>query len=244
MKSFFLLFILAGIITVGSNAQSLQLLNKENEPIGVDTLTILAEQGAVSTDCYIHVKNISSELVVVRAKKIIVNDLEGSKNMFCWGGMCYPPNVTVSPLVDTIDHGKINDSFHATLNWLEASGSCKIMYVFFNVVNPDDSVAITVTYKTDNTGINDFDRLVNNFTGPFPNPAVNSAFFRFSFTPKVYDAKMVIYSQSGCLIKETVLNKWLGEATVNTCLWPNSIYLYSLIINDKVIKTGKLTVNH
>ena len=244
MKKYFLSTITTVIITLSVNAQSLQLLNKENEIIEDSSITLHAEEGANAIECYIHVKNITVDYIEVKVKKKIIEDLGETQNVFCWAGHCYPPQVFVSPLSDTILPDSINDSFHATLKLNGATGNCKMMYVFFDVNNESDSIAITVNYTTDNTGIIDFKRYVNSFSEASPNPANSFFSIAYAFTNKVENAKIAVSSLSGVNLEEISLNSLKGTISVHTQQFAEGTYLYSLIVNNIVFKTNKLIVKH
>jgi len=243
MKKFIVLFLFIGMI-IGAEAQSLQLLDDHNTVIEDSVLTLYSDPGTAETDCYLHVKNLAGQFVVVKAKKIIVEDLEGTQNMFCWGGMCYPPEVFVSPLADTIEPGTINDSFHGTFQWLGATGSCKVMYVFFNVENENDSIAITVNYTTEHAGINDFNDYVGVFGNPYPNPANSSATVNYEFNDKVTEPMIEVTSVTGVCVDKIPLKGKIGMAVIQTQNLSEGTYFYTLIINHRKVRSGKLLVKH
>ena len=95
---------------------------------------------------YVFVTNNSAISIDVKVKKVELDIVPGSINYFCWG-MCFPPEVYVSPYPISIASGETNDSdFSGDYMPNGAIGTSKIRYVFFDDNNPSDSVCVNVLY--------------------------------------------------------------------------------------------------
>lgn len=127
-------------------AQNLSLSTEGSalEPNAVITLTGNPDDSEIFSE--IAVTNNSTQNLNVKVKKIISYAVENTMNTFCWG-MCFAPNVYVSPDPILIHAGETNQhDFSCHYYPSSQAGMTSIKYVIFNDDNPADSVMVSVNF--------------------------------------------------------------------------------------------------
>lgn len=77
-----------------------------------------------------------------------------------------------------------------------------------------------------------------------PNPAINSTLIEYSLPEGVSSATCQVYSLDGKNVSTSVLNPTAGKNQLQlaTGKLPSGLYIYSLIVNGKVVDTKKLAI--
>lgn len=240
-----LLIITSFVIAVLSvNAQSLSLSHEGTPLEPSEEITVYGETGSSLIIVYIDVTNNSSSEMGVLVKKIENYLVEDSENTFCWGGLCYPPNVYVSPNHSIIGAGMTNDTdFSGDYTPNDIPGESSISYVFFDEDNPNDSVMVTVIYSTLETRIGDNYKENYSLSKPYPNPATGVVKFDYNL-PNQQSASVKIYSLIGSLVGEVELNSTTGTISYNTDELEEGFYFYSLFTGNEKIESGKFVIKH
>ena len=241
MKKFFLFVYFASIAAFLGYSQSLKLYDTDHNPLPNNTTIV--SYGAPSADeivTYAYVKNNSSSAIPVKVKKVERKVLPTTYNVFCWG-LCFAPSVYVSPDPLIIEAGATdttNFSGHYTPNG--EVGISTIRYVFFNDNNVNDSVCFNVDYSTFAEGIKDF---AQNSVKIYPNPANQQATITY-FLEQNSDARIVVRNILGASVFDQTLISNQGNLTLNTSIFNNGVYFYSLIVDGTTKVTQKLIINH
>lgn len=227
-----------------SFAQSLSLIYDGN-PIPANYELVIQSHpnsGEVIVD-NILVKNNNANFLLVKAKKIENYIVAQTVNTFCWAGLCYAPNVYISPLYDTLFPGEttLPAEFAGHYNPQTHSGESSISYVFFDMNNPNDSVMVTILYDATLTGMEDL--TLTGISDPFPNPANQYVKFEFH-TGDAEVAELKIYSLVGTVVKELSLLPDHGAVQVETRDLNEGFYFYVLSSGNQPIRTGKFMVKH
>lgn len=194
---------------------------------------------------FVQVQNNSSNSMDVLVKKVENFLAPGTSNSFCWGGMCYPPNVYVSPNATTIPGGGISPEgeFSGDYNPGTIIGQSSISYVFFDSSNENDSVMVTVLFTTTATGVNPINEREFTISEPYPNPA--NGFVKFDYDLNQFiNGQLKLYSLVGSLVKETEITDQSGTIQVNTDKLEEGFYFYVLSSSGKELKTGRFIVSH
>jgi hypothetical protein len=193
----------------------------------------------------VQVQNNSSNSMDVLVKKVENYLAEGTTNSFCWGGMCYPPNVYVSPNATTIPGGGISPDgeFSGDYNPGTIIGQSSISYVFFDSSNENDSVMVTVLFTTTATGLTPIYEKEFVISEPYPNPA--NGFVKFDYDlNQSFNGQLKVYSLVGSLVKEMNITDQSGTIQVNTAKLEEGFYFYILSSSGKEMKTGRFIVSH
>lgn len=206
----------------------------------------VAYGNAYTTDdivAYIKVKNVSSNAMDVKVKRIDgnFNSLTAS-NAICWT-MCYNTNVSMSPDYITIQPNEINGNFsgHVYPPMDGVANQGPITYVFFDANNPNDSVAVTVLYRVTQT-FSTADIAAGNISALFPNPAKD--YFDVEIEAPVNATKSVtVTNMVGAAVKQFNLEE-IGRKRISTADLPNGVYFVTLKVNNRAVTTKRLVVSH
>jgi len=246
MKKTIILYLIIFLsITIGFS-QSLTIhLTEDGEPLfNGEEITISSESVELEIECYLYVRNNMDHAIDVKARKIEVDILENTSNHFCWGDACLPPTQYESPAAWTIESGATTETgdFEGHYNPTGKSGTSKIMYVFFDDNNPEDSIGVLVNYVAGETGLDEY--ILNNiqFSAPYPNPASDVVHFDYSFPTEIKTARLIIYNIEGLKVKELPINSYSGSLNICITDLQQDFYLYSLLTDRFIIKSGKLLV--
>jgi hypothetical protein len=206
------------------------------------TIQVMGDPSDDYIQARVSVKNIGSAAIDVKTKKLINagDTLPGTLNYFCWG-LCFPPFTYISPNSLNIAPGVTNEEFYGDYNANNIPGKSKITYVFFDMNNVNDSVAITVEFNASPASVIDPSEGVK-FSEAYPNPATDVVNVDYTLTSRISEAGIVISNMLGCRVKEIALTENSGKIRIPVNELTNGIYFYSLVGNDQVILTRKFVV--
>jgi len=193
----------------------------------------------------VDVTNNASVALTVLVKKVENYLITGSVNTFCWAGLCYAPNVYVSPLSTIIPAGGTTapGEFSGHYNPNANFGQSSISYVFFDQNNVNDSVMVTVLYDATLTVIAERDLSLNNLSNPYPNPANNFTSFDYQLS-EPSESSLKVYSLIGSLVKEVEISSAEGIIRIETRDFEEGFYFYVLSAGNNEIKSGRFIVKH
>jgi len=242
MKKFVLIVLFSFSIFANSFSQSLTLADSVGAVANNSTIIRSGHINDAEILSYIFVKNTTSAAIAVKVKKVELNLGTGTINTFCWG-LCFPPNVYVSPDPLTINaHATDSVDFagHYTPSGFE--GLSTVRYVFFNAANPSDSVCFNVSYDTYPLGVSN-QTIKNTLSGAYPNPANNVVNFEYSLNTG-NNGSVVIRNLVGMVIKQSDLISSDNKIAVLTSDLPDGIYFYSFVVDGRTVSTHKLIIKH
>jgi len=240
-----LLSLLCLTLFSGVFAQSFSLTFADGTAISPGaTIQFLGDPTDDVIQAAVYVKNNSNAAKDVKVKKVI-NDgdtLTWTVNTFCWG-LCYPPTTYVSISLN-IQPGAICDQFQGDYNPTNVPGISKIMYVFFDENNINDSVAVVVNYNASPASAGD--ELVNlvKFSDAYPNPAISLVNVDYTVPEMVSKATITITNLLGNKVKEFNLDNRSGKIQIPVYDLVNGFYFYSLLADDQLLITRKFIVRH
>jgi hypothetical protein len=190
---------------------------------------------------HIFVRNTTSSPIDVIVKKVEISLVTGTLNSFCWG-LCFPPNVYVSPPY-TLGANKTDSvDFTGHYNPSTFAGTSVIRYVFYDSAHPSDTVCVNVSYDALYVGISN--QTSNSIlSGAYPNPANNTVNFNYSLNTE-NTGTVIIRNLVGSVVKQSVLTGTEGKLSIVTADLPEGIYFYSLDVDGKSMTTRKLIVQH
>ena len=224
-------------------AQSLSLSHEGTALEPNEEITAYGQTGTTEIVVEIDVTNNSSDTIPVMVKKVENYLVENSENTFCWG-LCFLPNTYVSPNPIEIAGGATNDlDFSGHYTPYDIPGESSISYVFFDEMNPNDSVMVTVIYSTLETGIGNNFKINYSLSQPYPNPVTGVVNFDYNL-PNYQSASVKIYSLIGSLVGEVEINSATGTLKYDTGELEEGFYFYSLFTGNEKIESGKFVVKH
>lgn len=217
--------------------QSLQIIE-------MDTVVYGNAYSTTDIVAHINIKNVSSNNVDVKVRRIDrnYNDLTDD-NAICWD-VCFQTSISVSPTTITLapgeetDHDNFSGHVYPDQDGVEHQGD--ITYVFYDVNNPTDSVATTVTYIATQT----FDikeRKPVRQLEVFPNPASDHLEVNYDLNASGTNSFELIN-----LVGNTVYRKELtsakGQLSLDIAKLPRGVYFYVLRNEAKTLATRKLII--
>ena len=241
MKKISALIIFLLVTVVCAYTQSLTLSDSSGA-VANNSAVFRTGHPEAEVDCFFFVHNTTTHSIDVLVKKVELGLVTGSINTFCWG-LCFPPNVYVSPTSKTIAAGATDSSdFSGHYDPQGFSGISRIRYVFFNVADTTDSVCVNVSYSAFEVGIQNLS-LHNGLSNAYPNPANSTVNFEYSVTSGT-TANLIIRNVLGLVVKDAVLKNSSGRLQVEISDIPDGVYFYSLNVDGKTVVTRKLVVRH
>ena len=240
LKSFTLITLV--ILSYSAFSQSLTLTYHSNL-VNPDSIYCTSFKASKTVSDSVTVNNISGITVEVLVKKVIIDTLKGSMNNFCWGKLCYPPQVYNCPDTVAIQSKSSCSKFFPEYNPCKNVGTSTIRYVFYNKHNKKDTTCITISYiSTPDAGIINLDNSSFSFNC-YPNPVTNQLNINYSISYELKsNNKLVIYNLNGQKVSEIILSNPKGKVTFNTSALPDGIYLCSLVSQDKIYPLRKFNV--
>lgn len=243
MKKFFLFIYLVGIAAYfGYSQMSLSLVDSTGPLANNATIHKYGTPADDEVVAYVYVRNNSANPIPVVVKKVIIDTVPGTINMFCWG-LCFGSNVYTSPNPISVLPGRtdsLNFSGHYVPNMI--SGTSAIRYVFFSRSDPNDSVCVNIVYSAFPVGVETLSEKAE-FSNAYPNPANNSTSINYSL-PVSSSGSVIIRNLLGVVVKEVMLNQSAGKVSVFTGDLSDGVYFYSLKMNGMTDTTKKLIIRH
>ena len=237
-KSIFTLILMAVIGCV--SAQSLQF---EWEGTVFDEGEIIEctndEYGFGEFIQHMYVRNNTQEPMRVLIEKEVIQDLEGVMNTFCWG-MCFGPDVIVSPDANEVPAGDINTdelSFHALYNE-DVFGDVIVKYYAYEERTPEQRVSIVVRFRKSGVGVAEN---VASFGHAYPNPASLVVHFDYELSAS-NTVSVSVYNLLGQEVLNQNLNSLQGQVTISVADLNEGIYFCNLVVNGRAVKTEKFVV--
>ena len=225
-------------------AQSFSLTDDEQNDITNSTFSLSTPDSQAALDAYVFVTNNSAGSKDVKARKIYIDIVDGSTNMFCWGGMCYPAVIFESPGSYAIGAGETTqdpNELHATYNPSGNIGTSIIRYVVFDMANPDDSAYVDIYYEV-GVGIEDEEITQNFISALYPNPANDQVSFNYELLDNA-DSYAIIYDIVGKEIVRLNMEEREGTVRINTSSLITGFYYCSFFINDENVRTSRLMIS-
>lgn len=140
----FLLFFLMSLLVGKSaflQAQSLKILDAPSQPI-----TGYYDDGS-DLQSTMYVKNTSSSDKDVKAFRNPIDEVQGSRNQFCWSPQCWSYSTDTPSVAQTISaNGGIDSTFKAYYDPQGNPGITTIQYCFYVEGDPSDSTCTVVRY--------------------------------------------------------------------------------------------------
>ena len=238
-KKLLLLLFVASVFNL--NAQSLQIIDGE-----ADSLVVGNAYTTADVVSHINIENVGTNTIDVLVKRIDknINSLTDS-NAICWQ-ICFQTNISVSPpgYAITLQPGQktteVDFVGHVYPDMDGTPMTGDITYVFFDMNNPSDSVAFTVTYEVTTTfdipEISQKERL-----SVFPNPARDNLNLEYDLTG-VEDASFELVNLVGNVVYQKNLPSEKGTLELDLSKLKRGVYFYVLRNSQESMISRKLVV--
>ncbi len=245
MKKLILPFVLL-LATAAGFAQSLSLSNIHG-PITANSIMIQpGTPDSVELITYLYVTNNSSASKDILCKKTELSLLGNVEVTMCWAGGCYSSTTFVSPNAQAIAPGETDLEFsghYTQINFQPiGTGESVIRWTFFDRVDPNDSVSVTVKYTTFPVGQEERTAARVSLSDLSPNPASGNVTAGYSL-PAGSQGTLAVRNMLGTLVMELPLSG-SGKTTLSTTGLRDGIYFCTLTADGKAGQTRKLIVKH
>ncbi len=244
-----------------SFSQSIELLYQNNivtndtieiqGDINADTLYSYVFQGdttyyyAYEILSKIDVLNKTSNTINVQCKKRHIKLIDETENTFCWGS-CFPPYTFQSTNPVSISANNTDTIFSGHYKPKGKLGCIKVAYTFFIDENPNDSASVFVTFIMQDCNedyIVELDKNNKLFSLAYPNPANNTVYIKKNIIDyKSY--KIELFDKLGKSVIKSNINPQELIIKINTSDLLSGIYLYRIICDNNIVKTGLISVIH
>ena len=104
-----------------------------------------------------------------------------------------------------------------------------------------DTLAVQINYDFMPVGVFEVSTSNGSFTFAGPNPASSMTSINYYVNGK-QDAKLIVTNMLGSKVKEILLNQNQNSLTLNVKDMNAGIYIYSLVVDGKVMNSKKLIV--
>lgn len=242
MKKTILFLFLLTIIGFSVSAQSLTLSKNSAAVLNGDTITV---NGAITNvlQCLVDVTNNSAAEISVKCRRSELSVVSGSTNSICWGGQCWPENVSQTPDPTIIPAGDTTSEFSGDYSPHGFAGVSIIKYKFFDMNNVNDSVCFFGKFIATPVGISESAGSVS-ISPAFPNPSDKGAYINYKLFESDNNAKIIVTDMVGNEVKRISVDGKDGKVRIDTYDMMEGVYFYSFIINNKAYYTKKLVVVH
>ncbi len=227
-------------MSLGIYAQSLEFVN-------INPGTSVSGPNNITFAPYAQVKNNSANFITVKVKRTINSLAPSHVSNFCFGGVCYTSNVSVSTFSVDINPNSMADSTNGTLradlNPAGVDGVSEVTYCAYNVDNESDSVCITFHYNAGPIGINELLGGNKFLSNAFPNPADHSSVVAYNLS-YVRNAQIVISNMLGSALSKIQLFEKAGSVELPIGSLPEGVYYYTLMNDGKPVVSKRLMISH
>lgn len=226
---------LSGALFVANmlSAQSFQIVDADSVVYGNANTTL-------DMASHIKLKNVSNRPLNVHVKRLDVNyNALTDSNAICWG-ICYTTATSQTPFASPMQPDSVYEEFsghvYPDLDGVLYSGP--ITYVFFDEINPTDSIAHTIWYTlTSNFGEEEAAAIEFSV---YPNPAKDVLTLQADRGVQTGDV-LRITSLEGRVVQEEVLSQ-LGAQTIDVSTLSSGVYMYSLSRDQQQLLAKKLVI--
>lgn len=243
MKKFILLSI-SLIITLTVFSQSFLILNASKEDVSNDSFHVSGEINT-TIKAQLYIVNNTGDALFFKVAKVETNVLGGTENTFCFNNQCYPPDAheTIGALSLLAGDTSAADAFYGQYTPNDIVGTSIITYYIINANDSTDYTTVEVTYLAEDLTFVPHLFQEAHLSNPYPNPATTQTKFNYNFPFNFNNAKLQIRNVIGATVKEAVITDNKGEIVIELDDLNDGIYIYTLVIDNRILLTRKLIKN-
>ncbi len=245
MKKFIPFLILLFSLVFQAHSQ-LVILDENNIDITNDTIRV---NGTTEDDYFkvqIYFSNTGEDDVEVYARKHELNIADGADNSFCWNGYCFSPAIfdVEDPIILGSDETSEAEDFYTEFFTGNVAGVSQVEYEFYDDRDSFETVTVTVIFDISvASGIAGFDANHEwRLNDARPNPARDHTWIDYHLPVGVQNAQIVVRNLLGNIVRTENLSMESERVRINTSSLSKGIYIYSLLIDNQVVKSKRLVV--
>ncbi|MCX6281900.1 MAG: T9SS type A sorting domain-containing protein [Bacteroidetes bacterium] len=247
MKKIYTFLLILTIVGTSLFAQTLQLqtLSGTVIPNGGTVGLKWPMAGDTTTDVFLELKqkNISTGTQNYKVMKVVKSLADSQKAYFCFAGGCFSDTTIISPTTLMLTAGQEDNNFSGHITPNKHRGSSVVYYKFYNTRDANDTVGIYIQTEIWGLGVSDLSNTKPELGLAFPNPANEKATVDYSLNTEG-SARLVLQNVLGTPVREETVSGGSGQVKFNVSALPEGVYVYSLIVNGKIVSSRKLLVKH
>jgi Secretion system C-terminal sorting domain len=166
----------------------------------------------------------------------------GHFTYFCWV-VCHDTSTYISPDSIVLGPGQTTNLFISYVVPSGIAGYDEITYRYYDMFGMSDTLYLTFTYDFIATGIFEVNTRQNSLFISGPNPASSHTNISYVLSGQK-DAKILVTNMLGSTVKEIVVNGNQNTLTVPVKDLNSGVYVYSLVVDGKILSSKKLIVSH
>jgi hypothetical protein len=187
------------------------------------------------------ITNVSGQALDLICRISSANMTTGHTRWFCFGPICYPPNVTVSMTTNVNAGDTALLIAYCAPN--DSEGVSIINYEIFDANGNSDTISFSFAYSFTYAGINEFFFSGNSLSTASPNPANNVTVISYRMA-SAKNASLVFYNLAGNKVKEIMLGANRNTLLLSVSDFADGVYTYMLVVDGRAAASKKLLVAH
>lgn len=219
------------------NAEGEEIVNGQNINVTIDDLNFWEY---VSPELF--VKNNSASDIDIKCRRDVLNEVEGTMNYFCALGLCLSPYTDELPNPYTLPAGQLVDEAGVFTGHYSPNGNVGVeivKYKFFNVNNPNDTIAFYVSFNDGSTA--SIGHVENVNMKVYPNPATDVLNVSYQLN-SINDAQFIMYNATGIEVLNRNIHNSVGNLILNVSDLPKGVYLYRFEGSNGFSQTSKVVL--
>jgi|WetSurMetagenome_2_1015567.scaffolds.fasta_scaffold29437_4 hypothetical protein len=241
MKNSFICLILLITFSPGGKTQSLLLEYNGQLLTNQSVIVRSGTPDSLDLTTWLKITNLSSDTVMVTAKKDEISQIPGASASICWAGYCYPSDVNESLYALQLSPGESATGCFAHFTQQGTIGESTIRWTYFISDNPDDSVCVTINYYLWPEGIENQFKNTGHFSLPYPNPASRQINIRRDGTVDG-DITLSVFDPAGRIVSKTFFPSGVSVFSIYTGNLPSGNYYYSLNLGAQTVTRGNFII--
>ncbi len=234
------LFLMAVLGISMLNAQTLSVTYND-EPVG-EQVAVTINPDASMNMAFFEITNNTTDSLTFKVVMQVNQMGEGNKAQICVGDNCLDTNVS-EPV------GLAAEDVFSDFDILYRYANVQPAQVTISLVNADNEEEVyksfVVNYSVD-ASITQSEIVSSLKINATPNPANTVTYFRYAIPSKYKDAKLLVRSPLGSIIKQIPLKVGVASSKISfsTSDLTNGVYFYAVVANGQTLMTKKLIVKH
>lgn len=233
--------VIARVTVNYTNGPEIEFINHEGVVLNDSTIEISSNDAFAYLAPEFYARVNTPDTLYMWARKITTYAVPGASIMFCFGGNCFPTE-TDSSFTEYAFAPGVNEIFLVEYQPNGNSGQTSLTFELFDLISFNEKVAAQFLVNFAISPNGDFDDQKYYFSEPFPNPATSKTSFKYSLPSSNGNSRIVFRNMLGQIVLNNSINSSDDRLSVDLAALKSGLYMYSVIIDDKVFTTGKLIV--
>jgi len=235
-----LLFIAFSVIAILGQSQFIELNDEVNTVLGTSSNT------SEIISAHWDVINISGGQRDIRCRREIIQNVTGAEHQFCWGEICGPWATTneLSTEIVSLADGDTSFSFYCKYRHNGNPGQSIARFCWFDAAAPATQLCYEVNFCVDQACVVGIEEVYNQAQFQLlGNPVNNLSGISYKFMTQPTNAELAIYSATGQLVENRMINSAQGVVLIDALQFDNGIYVCKLNENGRTVGIQRMVVS-